>query len=87
MRKRDREIPMNDEPFELLLKMRSESKCRHVIEKNNSKRYDRALWENFQRLVKKLGIEKAGIHTFRHIFTSGHNLVTIRKICDVSRFL
>jgi integrase len=83
--KRDREIPMNDELLELLLKMRSEPKRKYVVEKNNAKRYDRALWENFQRLAKKLGIENANIHTFRHTFASylimnGVDLVTVKEL-------
>lgn len=83
--KRDREIPINDELLELLLKMRSKPKRRYVVEKNNAKRYDRALWENFQRLAKKLGIECANIHTLRHTFAShlimnGVDLVTVKEL-------
>ena len=83
--KREREIPMNDELVELLLKMRSEPKRKYVVEKNNAKRYDRALWENFWRLAKKLDIKRVNIHTFRHTFASyliinGVDLVTVKEL-------
>jgi len=83
--KREREISINDELFDLLLKMRKESNGSSVVEKNNVKRYDRALWENFWRLAKKLGIKNVNIHTFRHTFASylimsGVDLVTVMEL-------
>ena len=48
--KKEREIPINDELHDLLLILRTESRRREVLEKNNPKRYDKSLWEKF-RLV------------------------------------
>jgi integrase len=42
--KRGREIPINDELHDLLLKLLAESRGREVLEKNNPKRYDESLW-------------------------------------------
>lgn len=83
--KREREIPTNDELHDLLLKLQTESKCRDVLEKNNPKRYDKSLWESFRRLTKRIGIENASIHTFRHTFASylimnGVDIVTVKEL-------
>jgi len=83
--KEERDIQINDVLYDLLLKMRKESNGSSVVEKNNVKRYDRALWENFWRLAKKLGIKNVNIHTFRHTFASylimsGVDLVTVKEL-------
>lgn len=83
--KREREIPINEVLYELLLKMRKESERSSVVDKNGVKRYDRALWENFWRLAKRLGVKNVNIHTFRHTFASylimsGVDLVTVKEL-------
>jgi len=83
--KRGREIPINNELFELLIRQKKESTGRHVVERSRAKRYDRGLWEKFWRLAKKLGIRNANIHTFRHTFASymimsGVDLVTVKEL-------
>lgn len=83
--KREREIPINDELYDFLLKLRTESRGIEVLEKNNPKRYYKSLWESFRRLTKRLGIENANIHTFRHSFASylimnGVDIVTVKEL-------
>lgn len=83
--KRDREIPINDELNEVLLELKEKSSGVHVLERNGIKKYDRALWENFWRLSKKLEIKNANIHTFRHTFASymimsGVDLVIVKEL-------
>ncbi|MFC2169583.1 hypothetical protein ACFLRM_03305 [Acidobacteriota bacterium] len=49
--KRPREIPINDELFEVLLKQRKKSKRSYVLEKDGSSRYDKTLWEDIRKLT------------------------------------
>ncbi|MDH5705421.1 MAG: tyrosine-type recombinase/integrase, partial [Candidatus Aminicenantes bacterium] len=83
--KKEREIPINEELLKLMVALKKKSRGKHVIEKGGIKRYDRALWENFWRLTKRLGIRNASIHTFRHTFASylimsGVDLVTVKEL-------
>jgi integrase len=83
--KSEREIPINNELYGVLAKLREKSTGSYVIEKRNVKRYERALWENFWRLAKRLGIRNTNIHTFRHTFASylimsGVDLVTVKEL-------
>jgi site-specific recombinase XerD len=69
----------------LFEQQRKKSNESSVVEKGDARRYDRALWENFRRLAKKLGIENVSIHTFRHTFAShlimsGVDLVTVKEL-------
>lgn len=83
--KRGGEIPINDELYELLLKQREKYTGNSVVERDRVKRYDRALWQNFWRVAKKLGIKDVNIHTFRHAFASylimsGVDLGTVKEL-------
>lgn len=84
--KRPREIPINDELFEMILEQRKKSKgSSYVLEKNGSNRYDRTLWEDIKKLTRELGIKNANIHTFRHTFASylimnGVDIVTVKEL-------
>jgi len=83
--KRPREIPINDELFEVILEQRKKSKGSYVLERNGSNRYDRTLWEDIKKLTRELGIKNANIHTFRHTFASylimnGVDIVTVKEL-------
>lgn len=83
--KREREIPINDELLKTMKELKQKSKGKHVLERDELKKYDRALWENFWRLTKKLRIENVSFHTFRHTFASylimnGVDIVTVKEL-------